>query len=120
MSVGLFKKLIIKRTTNIVMSGIAEDVGKTLRINPDLTLEEALRLVDEKRLIRFRGEENISTDLHSLFAVMVLKAYRYKRPFDLDACGQEHTELVFKIAYDYMNMVLAKTKDDYERVMKNL
>jgi hypothetical protein len=81
-------------------------------------LEEALRLVDKKRPIRLPGEENISTDLHSLFAMMVLKAYRYKRAFDRDTSSEENSELVLKIACDYMNMVLSKTKDDYENLMK--
>ncbi len=114
MSLGWFKKLIIESTTKDIISGIVQEVDATLRISPGLTLEEALRLVNKRRPIRISEEENISTDLHSLFAMMVFKAYRYKRAFDQDAYSQEHTELVLKIAYDYMNMVVSKTKDDYE------
>ena len=118
MSLGWFKRLRIESTTKDIISGIVQEVDATLQINPGSTLEEALRLVDKKRPIRFPGEENISTDLHSLFTMMVLKAYRYKRAFDRDASSEEDIELVLKIAYDYMNMVLSKTKDDYENLMK--
>ena len=119
MSLGWFKKLTIESTTKNIISGIVQEVDATLRINPDLTLEEALRLVDKERRILLPGEEKIKADLQSVFAMMVIKAYRYKRALDRDASGEEHTKLVLKIAYDYMNAITAKSKDDYRLFSMN-
>lgn len=119
MSLGWFKKLTIENTTKNIISGIVQEVDETLRINPGLTLEEALRLVDKKRGIFYLNEEKLKTDLYSPFTMMVMKAYRYKRAFDRDASSEEHTKLVIKNAYDYMNMIIAKSKDDYREFSMN-
>lgn len=116
MSLGWFKKRIIESTTKNIIKGIVQKVDATLRINPDFTLEEALRIVDKNRGIFFPDEESFTTDLQNLFIMMVWKAYRYERASDRDASSKEHAEIVIGIANDYMSMLISKTKNDYENL----
>jgi hypothetical protein len=110
MSLGWVKKFTIKNTTEHIISGIIKEVGEKLRINPELTLEETLRLVDKEMPIRLPGEENLKNDLYSLFSMMVMKVYRYKHASDRDAASEDHTKLVIKISHDYMDMIISKSK----------
>ncbi|PIS37284.1 MAG: hypothetical protein COT35_06790 [Nitrospirae bacterium CG08_land_8_20_14_0_20_52_24] len=117
MAIGWFKKRIIQNTTREVIRGIVKATDITLRINPGLNLEEALRFVNKERGMFYPNEEKLTTDLYGLFSMMVLKAYRYKRPSDIDALLAEHSELILKIAWDYMDKVLSKSKDDLENLI---
>ena len=116
MSIGWFKKLRIETTTNVIILDIVQELNIVIQYNSNLTLEESLRIVDKNRPMHFPDEENIKTDLYSLFGMMVYNAYRYKRASDIDACGQEHAELVMQTAYDYLNKVKSKTKEDFEKI----
>lgn len=116
MSIGWFKKWRIESTTKEIIRGIIQEVETILRNNPGLTLEESLRLVDKQRNMFFPDEENIKSDLYSLFGMMVYKAYRCNRASDMDSCGQEHAKLVLQIAYDYLNMVCSKTSSDFKKL----
>ena len=66
-------------------------------------MEEALKLIDKKRRIFFPGEQENATDLKSLFAMIVWRAYRYKRFSDPMAASQEHRDIIFKTVQNYLN-----------------
>jgi cytochrome c-type biogenesis protein CcmH/NrfG len=111
---GSLKKASIEATTKKLIQGIVTEAEVTLRINPRLSLIEALNEVNNKRSTHFPDEENITTDLYSLFSIMVWKAYLYERAYDPESPSREHQAIVTKIAHDYIDMVLSKTKDDFE------
>ena len=119
MSLGWFKKRIIESTIKEIVRGILRDVFVTLQAKPGLTWEEALRLVNKRRGVFAPSEEAEETikDWGVLFGIMVLKAYRWKRAFDPDSASIEHVTLVAKIAFDYVNMALSKTKEDLEKLL---
>lgn len=103
MPVGWFKGLCVERTAIIVINETIHNIDRTLQDNPDLTMVEALKLIDKKRRIFFPGEPDHSEDLKSLFTMIVWKAYRYKRFSDPMAASPEHRDLIFKTVQNYLN-----------------
>lgn len=103
MSVGWFKRSFIELTTKKIINEIILNIDRTLQDNPDLTMEEALKLIYKKRCIFFPGEQENATDLKSLFTIIVWRAYRYKRFSDPMAASQEHRDIIFKTVHNYLN-----------------
>ncbi|MHB8136913.1 MAG: hypothetical protein ACYDGO_00820 [Smithellaceae bacterium] len=111
MSLGLFQRFVIIRTTKKVINKIMRNIDQTLQANPRLTLEESLRIIDKKKGIFFPDEQYTATDLKSLFTMIVWKSYQYERSSNPDAASPAHRESVVKIVNDYLN---------YENMAKNL
>ena len=94
---------MIRHTTKIIIDETILTIDHTLQDNPHLTMEEALGVLDKKRCIFFPGEKDNPSDLKSLFALVVWKAYRYKRFSDPMASSREHREFIFKMVHHYLN-----------------
>jgi uncharacterized Zn finger protein (UPF0148 family) len=108
-NIGWFKKKRIEATTRNIIQQIVKQVDFALRENPSLSLQDALIEVN-KRGVHFPNEENIITDLSSLFAMMVYKAYNIECfPHDPEALNKDRVEFVMNIAHDYMNMVMSNS-----------
>jgi hypothetical protein len=103
MSLGLFKRLIIEKNTKKVISKIMRNVDRTLQANPRLTVEESLSIIDKKKGIFSPSEQLPSTDLKSLFTMIVWKSYQHECSRDHSAASPEHREIVVKIVNDYLN-----------------
>ena len=103
MSLGLFKRLIIEKTTKKIISKIMRNVNRTLQANPRLTVEESLSIIDKKKGIFFPSEPIPPTDLKSLFTMIVWKSYQYECSRDPAAASPEHREIVVKMVNDYLN-----------------
>jgi hypothetical protein len=103
MSPGLFNRLIIEKNTKKVISKIMRNVDQTLQANPRLTVEESLGIIDKKRGIFIPSEPPASTDLKSLFTMIVWKSYQYEYFRDPAAASPEHREIVVKMVNDYLS-----------------
>jgi len=105
-NIGWFKKKIIEATTKRIIQKISKQVHLTFQLNPLLSLGEVLIEINNKRGVYLPDEENMITDLYSLFSAMVYKAYLYERSHDPEALSKYNLELVMKITYDYMHMMM--------------
>lgn len=103
MSLGLFKRFIIEKNTKKVISKIMRNVDQTLQANPRLTVEESLGIIDKKKGIFFPSEQLPSTDLKSLFTMIVWRSYQYECSRDHSEASPEHREIVVKTVNDYLN-----------------
>jgi len=101
-----FKNKIIEATTNNIIKQIVNEIHFMFQENPRLSIGEVLIKINNKRGIYLPDEENIVTDLYSLFSVMVYKAYRYERSRDPEALSKHNLEIVLKITHDYMHMMM--------------
>jgi hypothetical protein len=101
-----FEKKRIEVTTKRIIQKISKQVHETFQVNPLLSFGEVLIEINNKRGIYLPDEENMVTDLYSLFSAMVYKAYRYERSHDPEALSKYNLELVRKITYDYMHIMM--------------
>ena len=118
MPLGSAKITTMEMATRRIINEITRDTSVTLKANPRLTLEEALRAVNTRRGTLYPDEHTLTKDLHSLFVMMVWKAYAYEHASDPDTTTEECFKFVTKTAYQYMDSAISKTEVDFEGVSR--
>lgn len=118
MPLGRLKKAAIKRTTKKAIKEVMESVDRTLQRHPDLSVEDALRMIDRKKGIFFPDEQIAAMDLKSLFTLIIWKSYRYAHLSDPDASSSERREFVAGLVHDYLSDDKVDKKFKYKKVLK--
>lgn len=78
-------------------------VDSTLRANPQLTIEEALGIINKNKSIFFPAEADERADLKTLFASIVWKTYRCRYYTNPLSASHECRSVVLRAAHGYLS-----------------
>jgi len=103
MKPGWLRRLQTTYRAKRISDELISQIGNTLKDNPQLSIEEALGVIDKNKTIFFPGEESRPADLKTLFASIVWKTYRCNYPTSTHSAPDEYRDVVFRAAYSYLS-----------------
>ena len=118
MSLRWFEKNAVEKTAKKVIDRIMRNVDQTMKKNPGLTVEEALKIVDRQQGVFFPADKIDTKDLKSLFALIVWKGYRNITLSDPDASSEERRKYVSRIVDEYLKDQNSTTQAGYKKIVR--